>query len=198
MMIALAPMELKNACDRLQSFESEVPNILLNDLDGERSDFADKNIQIIDSPNNTYGLLSDLTGKADNLDPIDRHESNGSTILDTYNPNDTALYPAQNQYFSQPQPQPLYGTDASGSRSSYETCTTASVPLITQTDEYIEARSSIFLQSQLEANWEYTSATVMDNAILGGITDKQMAELVGFADVGFNQNEGSSSFKNLL
>jgi hypothetical protein len=182
MMIALAPMELKNACDRLQSFESEVPNILLNDLDGERSDLADKNIQIIDSPNNTYGLLSDLTVKADNLDPIDRLQSNRSTILDTYNPNDTVPYLAQNQYFSQPQPQSLDGTDTSGSRSNYENWTTTSVPLITQTDGYIEVRPSIFSQSQFGVNWGNTSATV-DNTFPGRITDEQMAELFRSADI---------------
>lgn len=215
-------MELKYARDRLQSFQSEVPDITPNDFDIEHPVFTDKNAQIIDSWNNNYGLLSNPTAQADSLallsrpaktinchqgqkpdlDPVDRHQSNRLTILDTYNPragtdpNDTDPCLAQNQYFSQPQPQPLAGTDASG--SNCEKCTSASVALGRQMYDYIEARPCNFLQSQLGGNWGNTSETTRDNAFPSVITEEQMAELFGSADIGFSQNEGSFSFKDLL
>lgn len=202
-MIALVPVKLKNEYNRLQNFESEISDIVPNDFDREHPIFADKNTQIIDSLNITHGLLCDPTVKVDNLDPMDRHQSNRSTMLDTYNPkagtnpSDTAPCLSPNQYFSQRQPHPSDGTDASG--SNYTNWTSTPVPLITQTYGYIEARPSRFLQCQLGANWENTSATVAtDNTFPTGITDEQMAELFGSPDIGFSQNEGSFNFEDLL
>jgi hypothetical protein len=208
MMITLLPAGLKNARDRLQHFESEVPDIAPNDFDGEHPVFAEKNNQVIDSLNNTYGLLSDPTVRADDLALLsrpaktDRHQSDRWTTLDTYNPkagtdpNDMVPGLAQNQSFSQPQTQSLDGTDASG--SNYENWTSTSVPLSRQTYEYIEAQPRNVIQSQPGLNWGNTSTTVTDDTFPSGITDDKMAELFGFADIDFNQNEGSFSFIDLL
>lgn len=186
-MIALLPMELKNARDRLQNFESEIPDIVPNHFDGEHPDFPDKDTQVIDSVNNYYTLLPDSTVKAGPAGPAGPE------------PNYAAPYLActhQTQYFSRPLHRSFYTTVAP--ENNAENWPTASVPSSTQAYEYIEARPGNFLRSQLGVNLESISATVSDSPLPGVISDEQMAEILGSVDICFGQSRGSFGLQDLL
>jgi hypothetical protein len=217
-MIALLPVELEKARERLQNYESEVPDIVPNNISVETSILPDENIQAIDLPD-SCGVLSGSAVKADSLsqrtktssykqeqqpgiNSIGNQQGDKLEFPEIYNPEagmDASVptprltHITQSQYIKQPEPQSLYGADTAG--SDYETWAARSPPSCTQTYEYIEARPFNLLDNHTGGNW---GATFTDGTFPSGITEEQVSEIFASAEMDPGQVGGVFSFGDLL